>query len=90
MVVASTGAVAPAPSHVTDSLTCISALVPMPPVSHALAVELCATHCISWVIVNLRPLTVLVVTVVPGCTAVVNFDGSAAGPRTASIADDAS
>ena len=48
------------------------------------------THCISWVIVNFRPFTVLVVTRVPGITLVVNFEGSAAGPRTFSIADDAS
>src|SRR3954452_19241346 len=57
VVVASTGAVAPGPAHVTDSFSCISALVPMPPLSHALAVELCATHCSSCVIVNFRPLT---------------------------------
>ena len=53
-------------------------------------VAVCPTHCMSWVSVNLSPFTVWVVTVCPGTTCVVNRDGSAAGPRTFSIADDAS
>ena len=64
-------------------------LLPVPPLSHALVVEVWLTHCMSWVTVNFSPLTVCVVTVSPGIICVVNRDGSAAGPRIFSIAADA-
>ena len=65
-------------------------MLPTPPLSHALVVDDWLTHCMSWVIVNLRPFTVWVHTVWPGTTDVVKRAGSAAGPRTFSMADDAS
>src|SRR4051794_41657658 len=65
-------------------------LLPVPPLSHALVVDDWLTHCMSWVTVNFRPFTVCVLTVWPGITDVVKRAGSAAGPRTFSIADDAS
>ena len=87
-VIDRTGAVAPTPGHVTDSVTCRIELLPVPPLSHALVVDV-------W----LDPLHVLgdreldavdasgSSDVWPGVTCVVNREGSAAGPRTFSIAD---
>ena len=77
-----TGLVPPMFVHVTDSETCTSCALLDVPASHRLVDEDWLTHCTSWVIVYVSPLTVRVVTVCPitGSTTFVNFAGSAAGP----------